>query len=159
MSAKDVECNPVTARESALLRGLVDWVALDHIHWDVAQENQGSPLTVVQTKTLELIRSLVDEGLAELGDLASQDGAFTPWNSSLDESIERIRNVYVAHFHDENVWPWYAWLNLTEEGDRVAQEIESSTQSQAERDARSSTYSLSLVRCRVRLCPPTPRAP
>lgn len=132
MSAKDAECNPVTARESVLLRGLVDWIALDRIHWDVAQENQGAPLLVVQDKTLELIRSLVDEGLAELGDLASEDSKFAPWDSSLDESIERIRNVYVAHFHDENVWPWYAWLNLTEEGERVAQEIESSAQSRAE---------------------------
>lgn len=125
MSAKDVECNPVRARESILLRGLVDWVPLDRIHWDVTQENQRAPLSVVQNKTLELIRSLVDEGLAELGDLASEDGEFTAWESSLDESIDRIRSVYVAHFHDENVWPWYAWLNLTEQGDRVAQEIES----------------------------------
>ena len=125
MSAKDVECNAVKARESILLRGLVDWVALDRIHWDVIQENQRAPLSVVQNKTLELIRSLVDEGLAELGDLASEDGEFTAWDSSLDESIDRIRSVYVAHFHDENVWPWYAWLNLTEQGDRVAQEIES----------------------------------
>ena len=54
-------CNPVTAREIVLLRGPVDWIALDRIHWDVAQENPGSPLTVVQAKTLELIRSLVDE--------------------------------------------------------------------------------------------------
>ena len=120
------------ARESVLLRGLVDWIALDRIHWDVSQENQGAPLSVVQAKTLELISSLVDEGLAELGDLASKDGEFAAWRSPLDESIERIRDFYVAHFHDDNVWPWYAWLNLTEKGERAAQEIESRSQSPSE---------------------------
>lgn len=121
----------MTARESVLLRGLVDWVALDRIHWDVSQENQWAPLSVVQIKTLELIRSLVNEGLAELGDLATKE-EFTPWDSPLDESIERIRDVYVGHFHDENVWPWYSWLNLTEKGEKVAQEIESRSQSPSE---------------------------
>ncbi|MGV0872053.1 hypothetical protein [Mycolicibacterium sp. XJ879] len=70
MNAKDMESNPVTARESVLLRGPVDWIALDRIHWDVAQENPGSPLNVVQAKTLELIRSLVDEGIGALTSLS-----------------------------------------------------------------------------------------
>jgi hypothetical protein len=42
---------------------------LHRIHWDVAHENQGAPLPVIQTKTLELIRSVVDDGLVRLGDL------------------------------------------------------------------------------------------
>ena len=122
----------MTPRENVLLRGLVDWVALDRIHWDVAQENHGAPLSVVQTKTLELIRSLVDEGLFELGDLTGNEGRFAPWDSTLDESIKRIRDVYVTNFDDQNVWPWYGWLDLTEKGERVAQEIEARSQSSGE---------------------------
>jgi hypothetical protein len=119
----------VTPREKVLLRGLVDWVALDRIHWDVAQDNQGAPLSLVQTQTLELISSLVNEGLFELGDLAGKEGRFAPWDSPLDESIKRIRDVYVANFDDQNVWSWYCWLDLTEKGEQVAREIEARSQS------------------------------
>jgi hypothetical protein len=119
----------VTAREEVLLRGLVDWVALDRIHWDVAQENQGAPLSAIQTKTMELIRSLVNEGLFELGDLTGKESRFARWDSPLDESINRIRDVYVANFDDQNVWPWCCWLNLTEKGEQVALELEAKSQS------------------------------
>ncbi|MBV8349837.1 MAG: hypothetical protein JOZ49_20640 [Mycolicibacterium sp.] len=115
----------MTPREKVLRRGIVDWVALDRIHSDVAQENQGAPLSVVQTKTLELIRSLVNEGLFELGDLTGKEGRFAAWDSSLDESIKRIRDAYVA----KSVWRWCCWLSLTEKGEQVAREIEARTQS------------------------------
>jgi hypothetical protein len=131
MSANHAECYVVTPRESVLLRGLVDWVALDRIHWDVAQAHEGAPLSVVQSKTLELIRSVVAEGLFELGEVAGNQG-FTRWDSPLDESIRRIRDIYVAKFDDRNVWPWFCWLNLTEKGERLAEEIESRSQSSLE---------------------------
>jgi hypothetical protein len=125
----DAERRPMTPRESALLRGLVDWVALDRIHWDVAQANRGAPMSVVQTRTLELIRSLVNEGLFELGDLSGPQGQFAAWDSPIDESINRIQDVYVANFEAQNVWPWYCWLNLTEKGTRLAQQIKSKSES------------------------------
>ncbi|MGE2689083.1 hypothetical protein [Mycolicibacterium pulveris] len=53
MSANDVEQTPVTAGERVLLRGLVDWVALDRIHWEVAQESPRAPLTLIQTEALD----------------------------------------------------------------------------------------------------------
>jgi hypothetical protein len=123
------ERRPVTPRESVLLRGLVDWVALDRIHWDVAQANQGASLSVVQTRTLELIRSLVNEGLFELGDLSGPQGQFAAWDSPVDRSINRIQDVYVANFDAQNEWPWYCWLNLTEKGARLAQQIEAKSES------------------------------
>jgi hypothetical protein len=115
----------VTPREKVLRRGLVDWVALDRIHSDVAHENQGAPLSVVQAKTLELIRSLVNEGLFELGDLTGTEGRFAAWDSSLDESIKRIGDAYAAKM----AWRWGCWLSLTEKGEQVAQEIETRAQS------------------------------
>jgi hypothetical protein len=124
-------CNLVTPRESILLQGLIDWVALDRVHYDVAQANEGSPLSVVQSKTLELIQSLVGEGLFELGGVTTDDG-FIRWDGPLSESIKRIQDVYVTNFNDRNVWPWFCWLNLTEKGQRVAEDIESRSQSRLE---------------------------
>jgi hypothetical protein len=115
----------VTPRESVLVRGLVDWVALDRVHADVAEANEGAALSVVQGYTVELIRSLVHEQLFELGDVADNDG-FTRWDNLIDESISRITDVYVANFDDRNVWSWFCWLNLTDKGELVAQDIKAS---------------------------------
>lgn len=120
MTAADDE-RALSARTGVLLWGLVDWVELDRIHGYVAQENPGEPLAIVQGKTLELIRSLASDGLVEIGDLGGKDGRFVAWDITLDESIQRIRNVYVNNFDDENTWPWFSWLCLTEKGHQVAE--------------------------------------
>jgi len=52
----------------------------------------------VQTRTLDLIRSLANERLIDIGDLAGRDARFTPWESPLDASIDRLRKVYVEDF-------------------------------------------------------------
>jgi hypothetical protein len=115
----------MSAREEVLLRGLIDWVALERVHWIVAGENAGEPLAVIQDKVLDLIRSLVTDGLFEVGDLTPDDGRFRAWDTTLDESIKRIREVYMTKFADEPEWWFYCWLESTEEGQRVAAAIES----------------------------------
>jgi len=119
----------MSAREEVLLRGLIDWVALERIHSRVARENEGAPLAVVQEKVLDLIRSLVSEGLFEVGDLAGEDGRFGAWRTTLDESIDRIRDVYVNNFADESAWWFCCWLDLTDEGQKIAEAIEASRNS------------------------------
>lgn len=114
----------MSARDEVLLRGLIDWVALERIHSIVAQENPGQPLAIIQDKVLGLIRSLVSEGLFEVGDLATSNGRFSAWHTTLDESIERIREVYTSKFDDEPAWWFYCWLDATEAGLKVAEAIE-----------------------------------
>lgn len=115
----------MTARERILIHGLVDWVALDRVHWEVLQDNDNKEesVTVVQRKTLDLIRSLVDGGLVEVGDLSGDNGRFVAWRSSIDESIARISDAYVTNFDDLNSWPWVCWLDLTEDGATVARDV------------------------------------
>jgi hypothetical protein len=88
------------------------------------QDNANATLADIQDMTLELIRSVVNEGLFELGELSGDNGVFIAWDSHLDEALERIRDVYVKNFDDANVWPWFCWLNLTPKGERVARDIE-----------------------------------
>lgn len=115
----------MTPREHVLIRGLADWIALDRIHWDVAEANKGEPITVVQSATLNLIRTLVEEGLCEVGDLSGDGGRFLAWDSSIDDVIAQIRSAYVTNFEDQNSWPWMCWLDLTDAGTAVAQAVES----------------------------------
>jgi hypothetical protein len=118
----------MTPREHVLIRGLVDWIALDRIHWDVAEANKGAPITVVQSATLNLIRALVTEGLFEVGDLSGDGGRFIAWDSSIDDVIAQIRNAYVTNFEDRDSWPWMCWLNLTDAGTAAAQAVEKRSQ-------------------------------
>ena len=113
----------MAAREEVLLWGLVDWVELDRIHWYVARENRAEPLSVIQNKTLDLIHSLVSEGMFTLGDL-TENCRFAAWTTPLEEAIRRIRDAYVTNFDDQNTWPWICWLDLTERGQQVAEAIE-----------------------------------
>jgi hypothetical protein len=114
----------MSAREEVLLCGLIDWVALERVHWAVKQENAGEPLAVVQDKVLDLIRSLVTDGMFELGDLATPNHRFGAWDTLLDESIQRIRDVYVNKFDDDPEWWFYCWLDATERGLKAAEAIE-----------------------------------
>lgn len=115
----------MSARDEVLGWGLIDWVELDRIHQYVAEENGGQPTSVIQSKTLELIRSLVSDGLFVVGDVKRNVG-FTAWNTSLDESLQRIREAYVTNFHDENTWMWFCWLNATEKGLEAAKALQGS---------------------------------
>lgn len=111
-------------REKVLVSGLTDWVELGQVHSFVEQANPGAPLATIQAETLGLIRALADEGLILIGDLTAPGGRFVAWTSSVEDSLQRIRHEYVDRYTDQNTWPWYSWLDLTAEGDRVAREVE-----------------------------------
>ena len=112
------------ARDEVLVRGLSDWVPLQRAHYYVAAEHPREPLIKTQRRVLGLIRTLVSDGLAELGDLLGPDDRFTAWPAPLDESLQRIERVYVERFDEESIWPWYAWLNLTAAGEAMGEQIE-----------------------------------
>jgi hypothetical protein len=117
----------MSAREDVLLWGLVDWVELERVHWYVSRTNSGQPLPIIQDKTLDLIWSLVSDGMFEIGEL-DDDCRFLAWNTPLDESMRRVRDVYVTNFDDQNTWPWFCWLAITEKGLQVAEAIEASAE-------------------------------
>ncbi|MGH3958657.1 hypothetical protein [Mycobacterium sp.] len=119
----------MSARDEVLLRGLIDWVALERIHSIVAEENAGQPLSVIQDTVLELIRSLVSDGLYVVGEL-NESSRFEAWDTPLAESIQRIRDVYTTNFDDDAEWWFYSWLAITEKGWQVAEDIESRRQSE-----------------------------
>jgi hypothetical protein len=110
--------------DKVLVSGLTDWVELGQIHSFIDRANRGAALTAIQAKTLELVRALAGAGLVRIGDLTGPGGRFVAWNTSLEDSLQRIRSVYVERFDAEDIWPWYCWLDLTDDGDRVANAVE-----------------------------------
>ena len=106
----------LSAREKVLVEGQHDWIKLWEVHRHVAEENLSASLPEVQQNTLELVRSLVTEGVAEIGDLREHGARFEPWDSPLDESIQRLSAEYVDRFDDRTGWPWTLWLRITDKG-------------------------------------------
>jgi hypothetical protein len=120
-----------TAREKVrielLTDGLADYVDLGAVDSQVTRHSPSSSVSEVQRETLEIIRTLVSDGLFELGDLAGEGGNLVAWTGSLDESIRRVSDVYVAQYDDPPAWVFSAWLELTHKGEQVARALQEGT--------------------------------
>jgi hypothetical protein len=113
------------ARDSILLLGLVDWVPLERVHFEVARAGDVSAATSeVQSSTLQLIESLVSEELFVLGTLAENGTRFMPWDGPLSELMQTLFTVYVEGHDDPDTWRWFCWLNLTKRGEKRALPME-----------------------------------
>jgi hypothetical protein len=55
-----------TPREKVLVSALTDWVQLGQIHSYVERADRGASLTEIQAETLNLVRTLADEGCSSL---------------------------------------------------------------------------------------------
>ena len=109
-------------RDNLLLKGLGKPLALNAIDWKIKQENPWATPAEVQSETLEVVRSLVDDGLFRLGDVHIQ--RFYTWKRPLDRSMHKISDRYVDHYDDPKRWMFSAWLKLTSKGEQLAQSLE-----------------------------------
>jgi hypothetical protein len=83
----------------------------------------------VQRQTLDLIDTLVGEGLFVIGNLIDKGSRFEPWQTPLSASIQRLREVYIDGYDDPDTWQWFCWLDLTAKGEEVALPLEKSLNS------------------------------
>ena len=77
-------------RNGLLLDGLGKPLDLNAVDRHVRHRNPSASPSEVQNETLEVIRSLVDDGLFSLGAVGEQDERFVAWTRSLDHSIHKI---------------------------------------------------------------------
>lgn len=121
-----------TPREKAchglLLDGLGNILDLNAVDWHVRQQNPTASPSEVQNEALEVIRSLVSDGLVRLGGMTQErehsPERFIAWNDPLDHSIHKISHVYVRHYDDPERWMYSVWLQVTDKGEQLAQSIE-----------------------------------
>lgn len=111
-------------RNGLLLDGLGKPLDLNAVDRHVRHRNPSASPLEVQNETLEVIRSLVDDGLFRLGAVGERDERFVAWNRSLDHSIHKISHNYVKHYDDPERWMFSAWLSLTGKGELLARSIE-----------------------------------
>jgi hypothetical protein len=76
----------------------------------------------VQKSTLAMIRELVREGWFVLG-VPTRSGGFDPWSLPLDAAMANIEDTYLNNFDDWWSWTTMVWLQLTEQGEKLAREL------------------------------------
>jgi hypothetical protein len=121
-------------RHGLMLDALGDPVDLNAVDWHVRQQNPSATPSEVQNETLEVIRSLVSDGLftlggasmegEHLGGVAAEGERFVPWNQPLDHAMHKISHVYVRHYDDPERWMYSAYLKLTDKGEQLARSLE-----------------------------------
>ena len=114
-------------RTELLTSGLYDWVPLAEVDSIIIDNHLTETLPAQQDLTLQTIRSLVEDGLMEIGDLPSQGSRLLTWDVPLDAALTRISDRFIGHYDDTATWGFSVWLGLTEAGERVARELENRT--------------------------------
>ena len=82
-----------------------------------------SPTPIVSASlTLRTIRSLLKDGLMQIGELSGPDGTFPAWEP-IDEAMDRLHERFVDHYAEPASWDYSIWLGLTEAGLPVAKAL------------------------------------
>lgn len=102
-------------RNEVLISGLYDLVPLAQIESVITRDSLAGTTVAQQELALSVIRSLVGDGLMQ----------FEGWDElSLDEQMARLHELFIIHYEDPGIWAFAVWLNLTENGRRIATELE-----------------------------------
>jgi hypothetical protein len=108
-------------RMELLTSGLSDWVPMVEVQTAITYYHLAETLPGQQDLALRTIRSLLQDGLMQIGDLPGPDGKFPAWDLSIDAAMERIHDRFVRHYDDPTQWEFSIWLGLTDTGRRTAE--------------------------------------
>jgi len=99
-------------------------MSLGDIDSRIQYDYRTEPLSTRQSRVIDAVASLLKEGLAVVGEIVGgSDATVDPWKLSTEEALVRLRELYVAHYDDEDRWSVAIWFALTPSGERVAEEL------------------------------------
>ena len=105
--APDKDDGYARLRAELLVSGLSHWVSLGEVqqiisHFELADTDKERQDLVVGT-----IRSLLEDGLMQIGELPEPDGSFPAWEPS-DVAMHRLRKRFVGHYDEPASWVYSA---------------------------------------------------
>ncbi len=107
---------------AVLTAGMDDWEPHGSINAKARIIYPSHPADQHFAEAISVVRALAEEGLVQLGNTPRVGTQFMAWDGTLDEQISRIEQAYEDSHGDQN-WEYYCWLNLTELGQRKADEV------------------------------------
>ena len=103
-------------------------MSLSDIDQRIQYDYRTEPLSECQSRVMTAVASLLTEGQAVIGEIVGGTGATVdPWKLSCEDALVRLRELYMAHYDDEDRWGWVVWFALTPEGERVAEQVRGDT--------------------------------
>jgi hypothetical protein len=106
-------------RAELLIGGLSDWVSLAEVQQIISHFQLAEADSERQDLVLRTIRSLLNDGLMQIGELPGPDRKFPAWEP-IDVAMDRLRERFVDHYAEPTSWDYSIWLGLTDAGRPVA---------------------------------------
>jgi len=109
-------------RAELLISGLSDWVSLAEVQQIISHFQLADTDRERQDLVLKTIRSLLEDGLMQIGELPGPDGTFPAWEP-VDVAMDRLHARFVGHYAEPASWDYSIWLGLTETGRPAAKAL------------------------------------
>jgi hypothetical protein len=109
-------------RAEVLSSALSDWVSLAEVQQIISHFELADTDSERQDLVLMTIRSLLNDGLMQIGKLPGRDGTFPAWQP-IDVAMDRLRERFGDHYAELASWDYSIWLGLTEAGRPVAKAL------------------------------------
>ncbi|MBY0388254.1 MAG: hypothetical protein K2X56_09170 [Mycobacterium pseudokansasii] len=106
-----------------LISALYDLVPLAQIESAITRDNLATTIPARQQFALRTIRSLLEDGLMQIGDLPYPGERFAGRDLSVDAAMERVSNLFVSKYDEPDLWEFTIWLGLTPAGERQAHKL------------------------------------
>lgn len=115
---------PQDRLRSQLLRdALADSLSMGHVTSLIAHDHLAETVSGQQELALLTIRSLLQDGLMEMGDATGEGGTPVAWDLSVDAAMERVHDRYIGRYDDPPVGVFTFWLRLTDSGKDLAKRM------------------------------------
>lgn len=99
-------------------------IPMAHVTSVIDRKELAGTVAARQELVLSTIRSLLDDGLMKIGNiLGASDERVVPWDLTVDDAMERVRNLFVDHYDEDTLWDFTIWLQLTPAGERLARTL------------------------------------
>ncbi len=113
-----------TLRDDILACGHDDFVSMADVQACIFDGLLADLSTEQQQLVVDTVRSLLEDGLMELGDIPGRDDpGFKPWPGTVNEVMTRFVDRFVEHYDDPHEWQYSIWLNLTPKGRQASADI------------------------------------
>ena len=108
--------------EELLISGLSDWVSLAEVQRLISHLQLADTDKERQELTLSAIRSLLEAGHMQIGELPGPDEGFQAWEP-IEVAMDRLRERFVDYYGEPESWDYSIWLGLTDTGRPVAEAL------------------------------------
>lgn len=113
-----MQANLDELRSDLLLDALVMPINMGHINSQALELLPSASLSERQRAIVDVLQSLVDDGLVVTGYPGKDDDTFVV--EPFAETFQEIKRTFIDRYDEPSEWIWSCWIKLTEKGVHIA---------------------------------------